>query len=133
MTRHRTRIDTERPPAHYPLIKDEPAGHPDVRIVKNGAARALLAIRPDLTEPRASVSGLSGQSIGRRFAAAAKRAGYHGITAHCARRTYAAELTRLGASATEVMLAGGWKSPRMVAHYASGTNAETSSATAKYL
>ena len=117
---------------HVRTSKTNKDGEPDYRLVKNGAARALLAIRPEHAEPRGSVFGLSGQSIGRRFAAAAKRAGYEGVTAHSARRTYAAELTRLGASAVEVMLAGGWKTPRMVAHYASGAAAEVG-ATAKYL
>ena len=102
-----------------------------MRLVKNGAARALLAIRPDDADPAASVFGLSGQSIGRWFSAAAKRAGYR-ATAHSARVTYASELTRLGASTTEVMRAGAWKTARMVAHYSAGVAAEDN-ATAKYL
>ena len=111
--------------------KTNQEGAPDVRLVKNGAARALLAIRPDDVDPAASVFGLSGQSIGRRFSAAAKRAGYR-ATAHSARVTYASELTRLGASTTEVMRAGAWKTARMVAHYSAGVAAEDN-ATAKYL
>ena len=82
-------------------------------------------------DPAASVFGLSGQSIGRRFSAAAKRAGYR-ATAHSARVTYASELTRLGASTTEVMQAGAWKTARMVAHCSAGVAAEDN-ATAKYL
>ena len=37
-----------------------------------------------------------------------------------------------GASTTEVMRSGGWKTARMVAHYAAGATAEQS-AVAKYL
>lgn len=106
-------------------------GAPDVRLVKNGAARALLAIRPDDAEPGARVFGLSGQSIGRRFATAAKRAGYR-ATAHSARVSYASVLTERGASTHEIMRAGAWKTARMVSHYSAGVDAE-SNATAKYL
>ena len=106
-------------------------GAPDVRYIKNGAARALAAIRPDDAHPTDRVFGLSGQSIGRRFRTAAKRAGYR-ATAHSARVTLASELTRLGASAQEVMKAGAWKTSRMVAHYSAGVDAEAG-AVAKYL
>ena len=82
----------------------------DVRLAKNGAAAALTALRPTNAAPEALVfRGLNGQSIGRRFAAAAKSAGVEGVTAHSG---------RVGlASTTETMLAGGWKTARMVAHY----------------
>ena len=114
------------------VSKTNPTGKPDVRFVKNGAARALAAIRPDNAEPTDKVfGGLSGQSIGRRFKAAAKRAGFR-ATAHSARVSLASELTRLGASAQEVMHAGGWTTVRMVAHYSAGATAETG-AVAKYL
>lgn len=49
---------------------------------------------------------------------------------------FAAALRRLrferGASTTETMLAGGWKTARMVAHYSAGATAERG-AVAKYL
>ena len=54
------------------------------------------------------------------------------ITAHSARIGLASELTRRGASTTEVMLAGNWKTSRMVAHYSAGAKAERG-AVAKYL
>ena len=111
--------------------KTNQEGAPDVRLVKNGAARALAAIRPDDAHPTDRVFGLSGQSIGRRFTVAAKRAGYR-ATAHSARVSLASELTRLGASAQEVMKAGAWKTSRMVAHYSAGVAAEDG-AVAKYL
>ena len=104
----------------------------DIRIVKNGAAESLVAIRPDDVAPTDRVFRLNGQSIGRRFTAAANAAGIEGVTAHSGRVGHASELTRLGASTTEVMLSGGWKSPAMVAHYAAGARAEAG-AVAKYL
>ena len=116
---------------HVRASKTNQEGAPDVRLVKNGAVRALEAIRPESGEPGASVFGLSAASIGRRFTAAAAAAGYR-ASAHSARVTYASELTRLGASTTEVMRAGAWKTARMVAHYSAGVRAEDN-ATAKYL
>ena len=103
----------------------------DVRLCKNGAARALLALKPDDAKPEASVFGLSADSVARRFKAACRFAGVE-ATAHSARVAYASELTRLGASTTEVMNSGGWTTARMVAHYAAGVTAEQN-ATAKYL
>ena len=44
----------------------------------------------------------------------------------------ASELTARGASTTEVMLAGNWKTARMVAHYSAGATAERG-AVRKYL
>ena len=76
--------------------------------------------------------GINGQSIGRRFTAAAKAAGVDGLTAHSGRIGHASELTVRGASTTEVMRSGGWKTSRMIAHYAAGASAELG-AVAKYL
>ena len=57
-----------------------------MRLAKNGAAAALTALRPANASPEALVfRGLNGQSIGRRFAAAAKSAGVEGVTAHSGR------------------------------------------------
>ncbi len=112
---------------------DQAGNETDIRLVKNGAADALAAIRPVDADPRARVfGGLNGQSIGRRFAAAARAAGIEGVTAHSGRVGHASELTARGASTTEVMLSGGWKSARMVAHYSAGAKAERG-AVAKYL
>ena len=106
----------------------------DVRLAKNGAAAALTALRPANASPTEALvfRGLNGQSIGRRFAAAAKSAGVEGVTAHSGRVGLASELTAAGASTTETMLAGGWKTARMVAHYSTGASAERG-AVAKYL
>ncbi|MDE0717860.1 MAG: tyrosine-type recombinase/integrase [Rhodospirillaceae bacterium] len=123
---------------------DQAGDETDVRLVKNGAAEALAAIRPAGAAPtdrvfvtgkgrgRGGRAGLNAQTIGRRFTAAARAAGIEGVTAHSGRIGHASELTARGASTTEVMLSGGWKTPRMVAHYAAGAKAERG-AVAKYL
>ena len=64
---------------------------------------------------------LSPQMIGLRFTAAARAAGLERpVTAHSGRVGLASELTSRGASTTDVMLAGNWKTSRMVAHYSAG-------------
>ena len=75
------------------------------------------------------VIGLSPLQIQRRFTAAGIEAR---LTAHSGRVGLASELTARGASTTEVMLAGNWKTARMVAHYSAGATAERG-AVAKYL
>ncbi|MYN65015.1 MAG: tyrosine-type recombinase/integrase [Acidobacteria bacterium] len=68
-----------------------------------------------------------------RFTAAATAAGVERrVTAHSGRVGLASELTRCGASTTDVMRAGNWKTARMVAHYAAGATAERG-AVARYL
>ena len=71
--------------------------------------------------------------IGLRFTAAAAAAGLERrVTAHSGRVGLASELTSRGASTTAVMLAGNWKTSRMVAHYSAGASAERGAA-ARYL
>ena len=123
---------------------DQNGEETDIRLVKNGAADALAAIQPKDAAPtdkvfvtgtgrgRGGRAGLNAQTIGRRFTAAARAAGIEGVTAHSGRIGHASELTARGASTTEVMLSGGWKTARMVAHYAAGAKAERG-AVAKYL
>ena len=96
----------------------------DVRYLKNGAA----------AEPTARVfDGLTPWGLGRRFTAAAAAAGIKArLTAHSGRVGLASELTARGASMTDVMLAGAWKTARMVAHYSAGASAERG-AVARYL
>ena len=92
-----------------------------MRYLKNGAA------------PTDRVVGLSPVQIQRRFTAAARAAGIEArVTAHSGRVGLASELTARGASTTEVMLAGNWKTARMVAHYSAGATAERG-AVARYL
>ena len=113
---------------------DQEGERADVRFLKNGAARAVWALRPPAPDDHALVlGGLNGQSIARRIAAAAKAAGIEKrISGHSGRVGLASELTARGASTTETMLAGGWKTHRMVAHYSAGVAAEQG-AVAKYL
>ena len=101
----------------------------DIRYLKGAAARALDALPTAarvFDQGRKGRAGLNAASVGRRFTAAAARAGIDGVTAHSGRVGLASELTARGASTTETMLAGGWRSAAMVAHYSAG-------AVAKYL
>ena len=99
----------------------------DVRYLKNGAAKAIRTLRAAAADaaPTDRVIGLSPLQIQRRFTAAARAAGIEArVTAHSGRVGLASELTARGASTTEVMLAGNWKTARMVAHYSAGATAE---------
>ena len=105
----------------------------DVRYLKNGAAKAIRTLRAAAAALTDRVIGLSPLQIQRRFTAAARAAGIEAhLTAHSGRVGLASELTARGASTTEVMLAGNWKTARMVAHYSAGATAERG-AVAKYL
>ena len=84
----------------------------DVRYLKNGAANAIRTVRADRPDaaPTDRVVELSPLQIQRRFTAAARAAGIEArVTAHSGRVGLASELTARGASTTEVMLAGNWK------------------------
>ena len=106
----------------------------DVRFVKDGVARVLRTLRGATSpEPGERVVPLSAQMIGLRFTTAALAAGVESrVTAHSGRVGLASELTSRGASTTDVMLAGNWKTSRMVAHYSAGATAERG-AVARYL
>lgn len=108
----------------------------DVRFVKDGAADALLRLYEARTpQPEDRVfGGLSARTINRRVQRLAREAGIsrERLSAHSARVGLASELVRRGASSVDVMDAGGWKTERMVAHYAAGARAENG-AVARYL
>ena len=107
----------------------------DVRYLKNGPAKAICTVRADRPDaaPTDRVVGLGSLQIQRRFTAAARAAGIEAhLTAHSGRVGLASELTARGASTTEVMLAGNWRTARMVAHYSAGATAERG-AVKKYL
>ena len=117
---------------HVRASKTDPAGdRTDIRMAKNRTAEALDAIRNGAGDAR-PVFGLTPGQINRRVQAAAAAAGIGGISAHSFRVGLASELTARGASTTETMLAGGWSTARMVAHYSAGATAERG-AVAKYL
>ena len=106
---------------------NQDGGAVDIRYLKNGAAAALRKLREHRSPDDSDLvfDGLSAQSIGNRFGAAAAAAGIETrLTAHSGRVGLASELTARGASATETMLAGNWKTARMVAHYSAGAAAE---------
>ena len=106
----------------------------DVRYLKNGAARAVRALRAAAAPaPEGRVVPLSPKMIGLRFTVAAAAAGIERrVTAHSGRVGLASDLTSRGASTTDVMLAGNWKTSRMVAHYSAGATA-TRGAVARHL
>ena len=113
---------------------DQTGERADVRYLKNSAARAVGALRgPAPADDALVLGGLNGESVGRRLTLAAQAAGIEGrLTGHSGRVGLASELTARGASTTETMLAGGWQTARMVAHYSAGVAAEQG-AVAKYL
>ena len=101
--------------------------------MKSGVARAIRTLRAAVNPATADrVTPLSPKMVGLRFQAAARAAGVEHVTAHSGRVGLASELTSRGASTTDVMLAGNWKTSRMVAHYSAGATAERG-AVARYL
>ena len=104
---------------------------PPAPIVEPAGALRELVERAD--GPGERLIPLSGPMVQRRLQAAAVAAGVeHRLTGHSGRVGLASELTARGASTADVMLAGGWKTSRMVAHYAAGATAERG-AVARYL
>ena len=105
----------------------------DVRFVKGAVAGAVRTLRAAASPaPEDRVVPLSPKMVGLRLQAAARAAGVEHVTAHSGRVGLASELTSRGASTTDVMLAGNWKTSRMVAHYSAGATAERG-AVARYL
>ena len=104
---------------------DPDAEHEDFRLLVGPFARALEELRAAVGPAgSARVIPLSPYRINERLQALAERAGLAGVSSHSGRRGLAAELVRRGASTTAVQMAGGWRSPQMVARYASGVAVE---------
>ena len=83
------------------------------------------SVRTAAGADRPGARGLNGQSIARRLAVGASAPGIEGrITGHSGRVGLASKLTARSASTTETILAGGWTTTRMVAHYSAGATAE---------
>ena len=99
--------------------KTNPEGETkDVRNVADALRTLRAAASPG---PEDRVVPLSPQMVGLRFQASARAAGVEArVTAHSARVGLASARAARGASTTDVMLAGNWKTSRMVAHYSSG-------------
>lgn len=96
----------------------------DIRFLKGSFADAVRDIRPEDAEPALLIFGCCPETINNRLKHAARAAGIKNVSAHSGRIGLASELTSRGASMTEVMLAGAWKTPRMVAHYSTGAMAQ---------
>ena len=112
---------------------NQDGSNPDTRLVKNGPAGALRELVALADGPDARLIPIAGAMVMRRLQAAAVAAGVeHRLTGHSGRVGLASELTARGASTADTMLAGGWKTSRMVAHYAAGATAERG-AVARYL
>ena len=118
---------------HVRTSKTNRAGEDtDIRLLKNGFAKAVRDLCSGASE-HDPVIGLKPQRIRQRITALAKQAGItHKPAAHSGRVGLASELTARGASTTETMLAGNWKTARMVAHYSAGAKAQRG-AVAKFL
>ena len=101
------------------------AEHEDFRLLVGPFTRALEELRAAVGPAGTDrVIPLSPYRINERLQALAARAGLTGVSSHSGRRGLAAELVRRGASTTAVQMAGGWRSPQMVARYASGVAGE---------
>ena len=96
--------------------------------MKGGVARAIRTLRAGGPR-RAALAEDGGAAVRAGGPGRRRRAG---VTAHSGRVGLASELTSRGASTTDVMLAGNWKTSRMVAHYSAGATAERG-AVARYL
>ena len=93
----------------------------DVRFVKGGVARAIRTLRAAANPgPTDRVAPLSPKMWGCGSRRRPRAAGVERVTAHSGRVGLASEPTSRGASTTDVMLAGNWKTSRMVAHYSAG-------------
>ena len=102
-------------------------GRPQRQLTEQAApftADDLAAVLATCPHPRRSGRGTESTAVA---AGIARR-----VTAHSGRVGLASELTARGASTTAVMLAGNWKTARMVAHYSAGATAERG-AVATYL
>ena len=97
----------------------------DLRLLAGPFARAVEDLRA-ATSPAAAerVVPLSPHQVNRRMQVLAAALGLEGVSSHSGRRGLASELVRRGASTTAVQAAGGWRSPAMVARYASAVTVE---------
>ena len=115
---------------HVRRSKTNPDGNEaDVRFVIGRHADAIRQLRRETggyRHPERPVfGGLTDATLSRRLAQAARHAGIDKrISGHSGRTGLAVELTVRGASTHEIMHAGNWKSPSMVAHYSAAARAE---------
>ena len=118
-----------RPPALRVRVRTSKANadgrRVDLRLLAGPFARAVDALRA-AEEPAAAdrVVPLGAHQVNRRLQVLAAALGLEGVSSHSGRRGLASELVRRGASTTAVQAAGGWRSPAMVARYASAVAVE---------
>lgn len=94
--------------------KTDQEGVGERRYLSRASMEALAAL-PD----GPSVFGLSDRSISRRLSRAAERAGLGaGFSGHSARVGMAVDLVESGEGLPAVMVAGGWRDPKMPSYYA---------------
>ena len=97
----------------------------DLRLLVGPFARAVDRLRAETAAATTDrVVPLSPHRVNRRVQVLAAALGLEGVSSHSGRRGLASELVRRGASTTAVQLAGGWRSPAMVARYASAVAVE---------
>ena len=105
----------------------------DWRILVNGFARAIVALRTHDGEPESGpVLRVSDGQVARRLAAMGRAAGIEGSSGHSGRRGLATDLIRRGESTTAVQQAGGWRSASMVARYANSVGIESGAVVRQY-
>ena len=98
--------------------KTDQAGEGAIAFLSVETMRALAAIRPEWVTEWHSVFGLSASQIYRRIRAMTRAAGLgEGFSGHSARVGMSQDLVTKGATLPEVMTAGRWSNPRMVARY----------------
>ena len=135
LARPRPRVRGGRPRARPPRRRDRRAPlHGGMRRSEVSASPA----RSGRCGPRRARRPRTASCRSRRrwWAAGSRRRpappGVEHVTAHSGRVGLASQLTSRGASTTDVMLAGNWKTSRMIAHYSAGATAERG-AVARYL
>ena len=98
--------------------KTDQTGQGTALFVSPRTLATMVPLRPPGTPPAAAIFGITPRQINRRIALAAAAAGLVGdYGGHSPRVGMAQELVRQGATLPEVMQAGRWRSPAMVARY----------------
>lgn len=113
--------------------KTDQDGEGATQYIGAAAASDLRKIRPTNVDAGANVFGLTGRTLARRTAAAAKAAGLDGtFSGHSGRVGMARDLVAAGASVAAVQVAGRWESARMPARYARAELASRGAVAAYY-
>lgn len=105
--------------AHIEIRGSKTTGRTVPQYIRPGATKLLKAIRPEGAKPTDSVFGMRrAEYVSRRIKRAAKNAGLGaGFSGHSCRVGMAQDLSAAGFDLIQIMQAGRWKSPRIVARY----------------